>query len=101
MRTLFFTLLAIATSSAADWPHWRGPSRSGITDETSGFVDGRWLADKPLWTADVGIGASSPLVVGDAVYTLGRIGGSDVLNCRNAVDGKERWSAKYKAPEYA
>lgn len=23
---------------AADWPHWRGPTRTGITDEDSGWT---------------------------------------------------------------
>jgi len=54
-----------------------------------------------LWSADVGVGASSPLVVGDSVFTLGRSGGHDTLRCLNTLDGKERWTVRYKCPVYA
>jgi outer membrane protein assembly factor BamB len=92
--------LLAAGSLAADWPHWRGPTRDGITDEPSGWSGGRWLTDKPAWTADVGRGASSPLVVGNRLYALGRSAGHDVVRCLDARDGKEVWAARYRAPEY-
>jgi outer membrane protein assembly factor BamB len=98
-----FILLAAGLpgpTTAADWPHWRGPTRDGITAEPSGWADGRWLADTPDWTATVGRGASSPLVAGGRVYTLGRSGGRDVVRCLDARDGKELWAAGYRAPEY-
>ena len=85
---------------AADWPHWRGPSRSGITDEESGWTGGPWLPEKPTWTADVGEGASSPLVVGDRVYTLGWESGKDVLRCLSAKNGTAVWSVNDKCPKY-
>ncbi|HEY3788716.1 MAG TPA: PQQ-binding-like beta-propeller repeat protein [Urbifossiella sp.] len=85
---------------AADWPHWRGPSRTGITDEPSGWTGNKWLADPPAWTATVGEGASSPLVVGDRVFTLGWESGKDTLRCLNAKDGKMVWSVNYKCPKY-
>ena len=85
---------------AADWPHWRGPSRNGIADEESGWAGGPWLPEKPTWTADVGEGASSPLVVGDRVYTLGWESGKDVLRCLSAKDGTPVWSVNYKCPKY-
>jgi outer membrane protein assembly factor BamB len=88
------------SSHAADWPHWRGPTRDGVTTESSGWAGGRWLADKPDWTANVGRGASSPLVVAGRVYALGRTGGRDVVRCLDARDGKELWAAGYRAPEY-
>src|SRR5262249_30174627 len=59
-----------------------------------------WLPDQPAWTANVGSGASSPLVIGDRVYCLGRTGGRDVIRCLSTKDGKELWSAGYHRPEY-
>jgi outer membrane protein assembly factor BamB len=85
---------------AADWPHWRGPARTGITDEESGWTGAAWLSEKPVWTANVGEGASSPLVVGDRVYALGWERGQDVLRCLNAKDGKAIWSVSEKCPKY-
>lgn len=99
-----FALAAVLVASIAafggDWPHWRGPSRDDVTDETSGWSDGRWLPEKPAWTAKVGNGASSPLVVGERVYTFGHGDGYDVVTCLSARDGKELWRARYRAPEY-
>src|SRR5262245_54506996 len=63
---------------ADDWPHWRGPNRNGITAESSGYQDGRWNVDKPLWQINVGKGSSSPLVVAGKVYTMGWKSGKDV-----------------------
>ena len=100
-RFLSLVLFAIpGLVLAADWPHWRGPARNGITSEDSGWIGERWLSEKPAWTADVGEGASSPLVVGDRVYTLGWQGGKDVLRCLNAKDGTPVWSVNYKCPKY-
>ena len=99
-RSLLPLLLAAGSLAAADWPHWRGPTRDGRTDEPSGWSDGKWLPDRPAWTANVGSGASSPLVVGDRVYCLGRSDGRDVVRCLSAKDGKELWTAGYRGPEY-
>jgi len=103
MRTLLALaalLAAAAATPAADWPHWRGPDRTGVTTEPSGWNGTSWLSDKPVWTAKAGEGASSPLIVGDRVYLLGFDGASDVLSCLNAADGKQLWSVEYKAPRY-
>jgi outer membrane protein assembly factor BamB len=97
---LLLSLLAVGPTFAGDWPHWRGPTRDGRTDEPSGFADAQWLPDRPAWTARVGSGASSPLVVGDRVYTLGHADGHDVLRCLDARSGTESWAVKYKGPEY-
>ena len=100
-RLLALALLALPLPLfAADWTHWRGPSRTGITDESSGWTGGAWPAGTPTWTATVGEGASSPLVVGDRVFTLGWEGGKDVLRCLNAKTGQPVWSADYKCPKY-
>jgi outer membrane protein assembly factor BamB len=71
-----------------------------LTSEKSGWRDGRWLPDKHTWSAKVGAGASSPIVVGDRVFTLGRSEGHEVLRCLAIVDGKEQWSVRYRTREY-
>ena len=102
-RALAVLSLALAltlTLRAGDWPHWRGPNRTGITDEASGWTGDAWLADKPAWTAKVGEGASSPIVAGDRVFTLGWEDGKDTLRCLSAKDGKPLWSQSYKSARY-
>ncbi len=101
IRCAIYSLAIFATPVfAGDWPHWRGPDRSGLVAESSGWADGKWLADKPMWTAKVGEGASSPLVVGERVYLLGWAGGQDHLRCLNLADGQELWAVKYRCPQY-
>jgi outer membrane protein assembly factor BamB len=97
---LALTLALALPASGGDWPHWRGPNRTDVTDEPSGWNGKAWLSEKPAWTARVGEGASSPLVVGDRVFTLGYEGGKDVLRCLSAKDGKPVWSVSYKCAKY-
>lgn len=100
-RLAAILVLALPLAAAgADWPHWRGPDRNGITVEPSGWSNGKWLAEKPSWTASLGEGASSPIVAEGKVYTLGWAGGKDTIRCLNAMDGKRIWSVDYKCPKY-
>jgi outer membrane protein assembly factor BamB len=95
-------LAALATSApAADWPHWRGPRRNSQTSESSGWDGEQWLNEQPLWTANVGEGATSPIVVGESLYVLGWREGHDRLTCLDASAGKRRWSQEYESPRYA
>lgn len=97
---LLALLSRLPSLAAADWPHWRGPSRNGHTSETSGWNGRSWIPEKPLWDTSVGEGASSPLVVGDAVYTLGWADGRDTLRCLDAATGQDRWSVHYACPRW-
>jgi outer membrane protein assembly factor BamB len=93
-------LMAMTLMPAADWPYWRGPSRDGHSPEVSGYDGRRWLTEKPLWQANVGEGCTSPLVVGDRLYTLGHAKGEDRVVCLEAATGKEIWASAYKSPRY-
>jgi outer membrane protein assembly factor BamB len=85
---------------AADWPHWRGPERNGLSGEDSGWKAGAWPPGKPLWGHNAGKGASSPVVVDGKVYTFGWTAGQDRLACLDAASGKELWAVSYKCPQY-
>lgn len=97
---LAFTLAIALPLGAADWPHWRGPNRNDITKEPSGWDGKGWLPEKPAWTTRVGEGASSPIVVGERVFTLGWWDEKDTVHCLSAKDGKKLWSVSYKSPQY-
>lgn len=92
-------LLLAAVALAADWPHWRGPTRDGITPESSGWTAGRWVG-QPLWSAALGEGASSPVVAAGRLYGIGHEGGRDVVRCLDAATGKPIWKVAYQAPRY-
>src|SRR4029450_4602297 len=65
---LTLTMALGGSVSAADWPQWRGPHGSGVSDERDLPV--RWSATENLsWKADLGgVGVSSPIVAGDRVF---------------------------------
>lgn len=92
--------ITLGTAAASDWPHWRGPTRNGVSPEQSGWKGSSWLADKPAWQVQVGEGASSPIVVGKNLFTLGHQNGQDVVQCRDTANGKLLWSVSYKCKKY-
>lgn len=75
-------------ATAADWTHWRGETRNGITAESSAWESGGW-PPREAWRVTVGEGASSPLVEGQRVYVLGWSNGQDRLACLDARTGRE------------
>ena len=86
-------------AQAGDWPHWRGANRDDISSEVSGFKNGRW---KPVqkWKRELGIGGSSPVVVGNSVYCHSWRDGKDWLRCLNLQTGKTIWQQSYDSPQY-
>jgi hypothetical protein len=112
---LAYTGATTLASAAEDWPKWRGPRGDLVSREPAPDAlpaDGL----KPLWSADVGLGYSSPIAArgrvylfsmndgkesltafdtratpaidGDRIYTYG---GQGDLTCRTLADGKEIW----------
>jgi outer membrane protein assembly factor BamB len=69
-------LSAVSTLSADNWPHWRGPSASGVSPETG--LPERWSdTENVAWKSPVrGLGISSPVVWGDQVFVTSQIGRS-------------------------
>lgn len=87
---------APAKQAAADWPQWRGPARDGSSAETGWNRD--WTARPPakLWTTNVGIGMSSPVVADGKVILQGNDGaGSDHVIAFDAASGRELWRHSY------
>jgi len=85
-------------SRGEDWSQWRGPERTGISNET-GLLK-KWPADGPkqVWQVDnVGVGYSSVVVVRDRIYTQGDLNGVEHTICLDAKNGKVIW-AKQPAP---
>ena len=97
---LFATIASAPQASAADWPHWRGPGRNGITSESSGWKAGSDWPGEAAWRAGFGIGSSSPVVVGGRVYVMGWGEDKDHLTCADAAAGKVLWRQSYPSPRY-
>lgn len=87
-------LLVGSLVSAADWPQWRGPDRSGVSQE-KGLLK-TWPEKGPTlaWSfKNAGLGFSSIAVVGGKVYTLGTRDKDEVVLALDAVKGTELWTA--------
>jgi len=96
MKWLFPALAVLActaTTSADEWPQWRGPSGDGHSAEKG--LPTEWGADKNVaWKFMMpGIGASTPVVWGDNIFVTS-VDGADVVVMCVGTDGKERWRRK-------
>lgn len=83
---------------ASDWPNWRGPLRSGVSDETG--LPARWsrAGENLLWR-DAFTGRSTPIVLDGRVCASGRAGEGklrqEVVACWNAETGKRLWERRF------
>lgn len=99
LRISIVELLALTAAfqlSAADWPQWRGPSRTGVSHEADLLKEWPKEGPKLLWKiSDAGSGYSTPAVVGDRIYLLGNDGLENEFVAAHAVaDGKKIWSTR-------
>jgi outer membrane protein assembly factor BamB len=90
------------TAHASDWPQFRGPNGSGVSDET-GLPD-RWdIKDGTniRWKVELaGHGVSGPVVAKGKIYVLGNTGyRRDRLHviCLDANTGKKLWERQFTA----
>lgn len=100
LRTTVVALsLLTSAASADDWRFFRGPNCNGVSDETGWMT--RWPAAGPkvAWRADVGIGASSVVVAGDRVVTMGARDEEDeeIVSCLDRDSGTFLWRFRYPA----
>jgi outer membrane protein assembly factor BamB len=88
------TAIVVAQSNtAADWPQWQGPDRSGVSKEV-GLLKQWPSAGPPLaWSiSGVGAGYGSLAIKGDRIFVQGSSGGRSVVFSLNRADGKNVWS---------
>jgi outer membrane protein assembly factor BamB len=73
---LLLVPILVSTVRADDWPTWRGPNGTGVTNESGLPV--QWSDASGLaWRAKLpGTGVSSPVVAGPHVYVTSQIGAS-------------------------
>ena len=78
-----------------DWPNFLGPRHDGTAAEQGIALD--WPADGPpvLWKTKVGAGYSSPVVVGDNLLLMHRVGEEEIVECFHAGTGKSKWQHRY------
>ena len=92
--------LAVASASAADWPTFRGPDRTGVAPDTDLLES--WPEGGPplIWqTAGAGRGYASPAIAGKRIFTLGdglstADDADEYLSCFDRGTGKQLWKTK-------
>jgi outer membrane protein assembly factor BamB len=87
--------LLSCTAFAADWPQWRGPERSGISQETGLLSEWPKEGPKVRWIVkDLGTGYSSPVVSKGIVYTQTTQGNEEFAVALSEKTGKKIWTEK-------
>jgi outer membrane protein assembly factor BamB len=80
---------------AADWPQFRGPNRTDVSEEKNLLK--QWPAGGPplIWKGEqLGEGYSSIAVAGDRIYSMGDKGDSSYLTASDRARGTFLWEAK-------
>jgi outer membrane protein assembly factor BamB len=92
----FLTLLAALSVAASDWPQWRGPHRTGISQETGLLKEWPKEGPKLRWqVSDVGSGYSTPAVVGERLYLLANQGiDHEYVQAHAVSDGHRVWQTR-------
>jgi outer membrane protein assembly factor BamB len=101
MRTPLAATLLLAcagTAAAADWPNWRGPYRTGASDD-KGLV-ARWsrAGENLVWKADL-VARATPVVFDGRACTSGRGGTGptrhELVACFDANTGRKLWERQF------
>jgi outer membrane protein assembly factor BamB len=83
------------SARADDWPQWRGPQRTGISEETGLLKEWPKGGPKLLWERkDIGGGYSTPAVVGERVYVMADRKGMEYVLALAVNDGSEIWASQ-------
>ena len=86
-------LFADQTPPAGDWPQWRGPDRTGVSQETG--LAQEWPASGPpvVWSAPgLGAGYGAVAIKGTRIFVQGLRSNQSMLHSLNRADGKYLWS---------
>ena len=85
-------------ASRFDWPQWRGPDRSDVSQETGLLKSWPEGGPKRVWLYEnAGHGYSGPAVVKGKFFTIGTRSGSEILLVLDANTGQELQTIKLGA----
>jgi outer membrane protein assembly factor BamB len=92
MRALAVCLLGLfsVTLDAADWPRFRGPNGSGVS-ETTGLPVDIGPAKNVIWKTALPPGYSSPVLSGDRIFLTAYEGEKLLTLALDRASGKELW----------
>ena len=90
-----FLILCLSQSAAEDWPRFRGPNGSGIS-ESMGLPSSFGPKENVIWKRDVPFARSSPIVAGDRLFLTASEGDDLITMCFDSRDGNLLWEQKIK-----
>jgi len=95
LSTITF-VTAKTVDSKSDWPQWRGPQRSGASNERGLLKEWPKGGPKLLWQVnDIGDGYSTPAVVGDRIYLMSNRGlDNEFVQALATQNGKVIWTTR-------
>jgi outer membrane protein assembly factor BamB len=87
---------AALVGMAADWPQFRGPHRTGISEEQSLVRNWSKSGPKLIWQAqDVGDGYGAPVVAGERLYLISNRGmDNEFVQAMSVRDGSVIWTRR-------
>ena len=94
-RTFLIVVLALGAVTVGftgdNWPHWRGPTHNGVSDETD--LPLHWNAEENIaWKLDLpGRSGATPIIWGDRVFVNVSNGDSIELWCVDRKTGDVMW----------
>ena len=100
-KTSILSLLILSAAGAAqfdtragDWPQWRGPHRTDISDEKDLLKSWPEGGPKKVWMYEkAGLGYSGPAIAKGRLYTMGTRDNQEAVFALDANTGKELWVA--------
>ncbi len=89
--------IGLHSVSAEDWNQWRGANRTGIF---GAFTTRTTWPEKLnlLWKVEVGLGHSSPVISGNKIFLISRVGEDEIIASYDLNTGKQLWKDQYAAP---
>src|SRR5207248_10772604 len=91
-------LLLAGESMAADWPQWRGPSRTGYVPTGELVLEKLPAEPRVVWKMKIGEGLASPVVASGRVFYFDNQNGKETLHAIDRVTAKELWRAAVDDP---
>ena len=75
-----------------DWTSFLGPTHNAVSTETK---LSRTLPSPLIWECPKGTGYSAPVIAGDRLVYIHRIGDEEIVECLDSLTGASRWRFKY------
>lgn len=91
LLVLALVRVTVGVAAADDWPHWRGPDRTGVSAETGLPVT--WsTTENIVWKLPLpGVSGATPIISGDRIFLNVADAGRLYLWCVDGEDGAVVW----------